>query len=110
MPASPLSPRNTAFAVWTGTKALFWGGGNGSPAPLTDGASYDPVSRTWAMLPAAPLRPDAMGRQAIVWTGTHMVVAQPETGAAFDPATSTWTTATPRRYRCCRDLSREGAG
>jgi hypothetical protein len=92
MPASPLSPRNAAFAVWTGTKALLWGGGNGSPAPLTDGASYDPASRTWAMLPAAPLRPDARGRQAIVWTGTHLVVIQPGAGAAFDPAASTWTT------------------
>ena len=92
MPASPLSPRNTAFAVWTGTRALFWGGGNGSVAPLMDGASYDPASRTWAMLPAAPVRADARGRQAIVWTGMQMVVIQPGAGAAFDPATSSWTT------------------
>jgi len=92
MPASPLSPRNTAFAVWTRTRALFWGGGNGSAVPLTDGASYDPASRTWAMLPAAPLRPDAEGRQAIVWTGTQMTVIQPEGGAAFNPAASSWTT------------------
>ncbi len=90
MPASPLSPRSGAFAVWTGTRALFWGGGNGSLPPLADGASYDPASRTWAMLPAAPVRPDA--RQAIVWTGTQMVVIQPEGGAAFDPAASSWTT------------------
>jgi hypothetical protein len=92
MPASPLSPRNTAFAVWTGTRALFWGGGNGSPTPLTDGASYDPASRTWTMLPAAPLRPDAGAHQTIVWTGTQMVVIQPGAGAAFDPAAGTWTT------------------
>lgn len=39
MPASPLSPRNTAFAVWTGTRALFWGGGNASGSVLMDGAS-----------------------------------------------------------------------
>jgi len=90
MPASPLSPRNGAFAVWTGTRALFWGGGNGSLTPLMDGASYDPASRTWAMLPTAPLRPDV--RQAIVWTGTQMIVIQPEGGAIFDPATNSWTT------------------
>ncbi len=89
MSASPLSPRNTAFAVWTGTRALFWGGGNGSLPPLADGASYDPASRTWAMLPDAPLRPD--DRQAIVWTGTQIVVIQSEGGAAFDPATNSWT-------------------
>lgn len=91
MPASPLSPRNTAFAVWTGTRALFWGGGDGALAPLTDGASYDPAGRTWAMLPAAPLRPDPGGRQATVWTGTQMVVIQPGGGAAFDPGTNSWT-------------------
>jgi hypothetical protein len=91
MPASPLSPRDGAFAVWTGTKALFWGGGNGSIVPLADGASYDPASRTWAMLPVAPLRPAAEHWQAIVWTGTQMVVIQPGVGAAFDPATSSWT-------------------
>src|SRR5579863_2188644 len=52
MPASPLSPRNGAFAVWTGTRALFWGG-YGSHSPRTDGANYDPARRTWTMLPAA---------------------------------------------------------
>ena len=91
MPASPLSPRAGVFAVWTGTRALFWGGGSGSVVPLADGASYDPANRSWAMLPAAPLRPDAEGRQEIVWTGAQMVVIQPGGGAAFDPATSSWT-------------------
>ena len=66
------------------------GGGNGKPAPLADGASYDPASRTWAMLPGLPLRPD--GRQAIAWTGTQRQVIQPEGGAAFNPAASAWTT------------------
>jgi hypothetical protein len=89
MPASPLSPRNTPFAVWTGTRALFWGGGNGY-AVLNDGASYDPASRTWAMLPAAPLPPDADGGQLIVWTGRQMVVIQRGSAAAFDPAASSW--------------------
>jgi len=91
MPASPLSPRNTAFAVWTGTTALFWGGGNGSLALLMNGASYDPTSRTWTMLPAAPLTGGFDNLQAIVWTGTQMVVIQPGAGAAFDPAARSWT-------------------
>lgn len=92
MPASPLSPRDGTFAVWTGTKALFWGGGNENGSLLMDGASYDPASGTWAMLPAAPLRPGAQGGRAVVWTGTQMVVIQPGAGAAFDPATRSWTT------------------
>jgi hypothetical protein len=91
MPASPLSPRNTAFAVWTGTEALFWGGGNRNGSTLMNGASYDPASRIWTMLPAAPLPADVDDPQAIVWTGTQMVVIQPGAGAAFDPATSSWT-------------------
>jgi hypothetical protein len=93
MPASPLSPRDSAFAVWTGTRALFWGGETGPAGSLLrNGASYDPASRTWAMLPAAPLPPDPDGPQAIVWTGTQMVVIQPGADAAFDPVTNSWTT------------------
>lgn len=91
MPASPLSPRNTAFAAWTGTTALFWGGGNGNGSVLMNGASYDPASRTWTMLPAAPLPTGLDDLQATVWTGTQMVVIQPGAGAAFDPASSSWT-------------------
>jgi hypothetical protein len=98
MPASPLSPRDwgapwtSVLAAWTGTRALFWGGENRNGSLLTSGASYDPASRTWAMLPAAPLPPDPRGPRAIVWTGTHMVVIQQGTSAAFDPATNSWTT------------------
>ena len=90
MSASPLSPRNTAFAVWTGSTALFWGGGNGNVSLLMNGASYDPASRTWTMLPAAPLPAGIDNLQAIAWTGTQMVVIQPGAGAAFDPATRSW--------------------
>jgi hypothetical protein len=91
MSASPLSPRDGAFAVWTGTTALFWGGGNGSPAQLMNGASYDPASKTWTVLPAGPLRAGIDDLQAVVWTGTRMVVIQPGAGAVFDPATRSWT-------------------
>jgi hypothetical protein len=92
MPASPLSPRDGAFAVWTGTAALIWGGGDAHGSQLMDGASYDPANRTWAMLPAAPLPPDRQSPQTITWTGTQMVVIQSGGGAAFDPATDSWTT------------------
>jgi hypothetical protein len=92
MSASPLSPRDSAHAVWTGTRALFWGGETGPAGSLLrNGASYDPARRTWAMLPTAPLPRDPDGPQAVVWTGTQMVVIQPEAGAAFDPATNSWT-------------------
>ena len=91
MPASPLSPRNTAFTFWFEGKAYFWGGGNLSPVPLMDGASYDPAGGRWTTMPTSLLRADADGRQAVVWTGTQMVVVQPSGGAAFDPALDIWT-------------------
>lgn len=91
MPASPLSPRNSAFAAWTGATALFWGGWNGDGSLLMNGASYDPATRTWTMLPAAPLPVGIDDLQAAVWTGAQMVVIQPGAGAAFDPTTRSWT-------------------
>src|SRR5258708_188851 len=60
-----------------GPRRRFWGGSGANGSLLMNGASYDPASRTWAMLPAVPLRPDAQRLQAIVWTGTQMVVIQP---------------------------------
>jgi hypothetical protein len=91
MPASPLSRRNGSFAVWTGTTALFWGGGGSTGLLDMNGASFDPSTRTWAVLPAAPLPTDAQRRQAIVWTGRQMVVIQPAASAAYTPATNSWT-------------------
>lgn len=91
MPASPLSPRNDAFAAWTGDRALIWGGGGGSDTLLMDGASYDPASRTWTPVPASPLQPGTDVDQAVVWTGTQMVVIQPAAAAAFNPSINTWT-------------------
>jgi hypothetical protein len=90
MPASPLSPRDAPFSAWTGTGALIWGGGNARGSRLLDGASYDPASRTWTMLPPAPLRLGPNDPQAVVWTGTQMAVIQPGAGAAFDPTTRSW--------------------
>ncbi|MEA2461206.1 MAG: hypothetical protein QOH90_1383, partial [Actinomycetota bacterium] len=53
---SPLSPRQLASHVWTGTRAIFWGGTEGeifegAGYSEKSGAVYDPELDQWEMLP-----------------------------------------------------------
>jgi hypothetical protein len=54
---SPLSGRADAIAAWTGEKLILLGGRPAGPTDaareFTDGASFDPTSGTWRMLPNA---------------------------------------------------------
>lgn len=99
MPPSPLEGRSGSSFAWTGGELLIWGGWDGGfrdPPYLGDGAAYDPIARTWRMLPAAPIG----ARTAFsVWTGTEMIVwgstdraARRVDGAAYDPMSNTWRT------------------
>jgi N-acetylneuraminic acid mutarotase len=73
------SSRATHAAVWTGTEMLIWGGAPLSGIvgsvdathPLSDGAAYNPATRTWR-----PLQAPATGLvgPAAMWTGTEMLV------------------------------------
>ncbi len=100
--APPIPARTDAAIVWTGKEVVIWGGFAATiPAtgttPLADGAAYDPSTRTWRVLPAAP-----MGARAVdaVWTGAEMVVLGGRSsnssptlygdGGAYDPATNSW--------------------
>jgi hypothetical protein len=104
-PDGPLAPRSGQVEVWTGHELLIWGGdtvpqlGSGAPAvPVADGAAYDPATRTWRLLPPAPL--SAREGAAAAWTGTEMVVVGGDSAgngstvfgdaAEYDPATNTW--------------------
>src|SRR5690606_31588462 len=54
----PLSGREAAASVWTGTELLIWGGGAGGDADgrtFADGAAYDPATDTWRTLAPSPL-------------------------------------------------------
>ena len=62
--------------VWTGREVLVWGGS--VPNPTTDpyagyprdGAAYDPATRTWRRMPAAPPSPPSLlTAYSAVWTG-----------------------------------------
>ncbi len=86
MATSPLSPREAAVSVWTGTEVIIWGGRVGNMA-LLDGAAYNPATDTWRTI-----TPNSWGHPGAhaVWTGTEMVVLAKNGGAAYDPATDTW--------------------
>jgi len=103
MSASPLSPREDALAVWTGQVVILWGGhndsdaNNGTEQGLDNGASYNPVTRKWKLLPPSPLSSrslataDWTGKLAIFIGGQSSNLASPPLdGATFNPATNTW--------------------
>ena len=72
LPPSPLEGRSGSAFAWTGRELLIWGGWDGgfrNPPYFGDGAAYDPIARTWRMLPAAPIE----ARTAFsVWTGEEI--------------------------------------
>jgi N-acetylneuraminic acid mutarotase len=104
LPPSPLAPRVGQTAVWTGRELVIWGGyvaeSRNHQRATNDGATYDPATRRWRLLPRAPLTPrtNAVG----VWTGNAVMIlggqpaiqtdkdrAEPD-GALYDPSTGTW--------------------
>ncbi len=103
LPPAPIASRESPAIVWTGKEMLVWGGSSAAaPAQETilhaDGAAYDPESRTWRRLPAAPLT--ARQYASATWTGTELVIwggytnADGSTiandGAAYNPVTNRW--------------------
>lgn len=72
------TPRSNAFAVWTGSEMIVWGGLGGDGVGLVDGAAFSPSTGEWAPISqVAP--PTARGRQEFrsgwnAWTGEEMLV------------------------------------
>jgi hypothetical protein len=96
---APIVARQSPSIAWTGKEMLVWGGisGDAKETLYADGAAYDPLSRTWRRLPAAPLT--ARQYPAAAWTGTEFVIWGGYTsvagfaandGAAYNPATNRW--------------------
>jgi hypothetical protein len=94
-PAPPYSAA-CAVSVWTGQELLYWGGDESCrEGPVKDeGAAFDPRTRTWRALPAAPI--DGRSSAAAVWTGEELVVwggwsgGVRDDGAAYRPTTDEW--------------------
>jgi hypothetical protein len=98
LPPSPLDGRANPAYAWTGTELLIWGGwkqGAGASFEyFDDGAAFNPSTRTWRTLPAAPV---AARSPFFVWTGDELLVSGSATrnrrmidGAAYDPGTNSW--------------------
>jgi hypothetical protein len=82
------SARGYYAAVWTGTEFLVWGGRD-NVGPLSDGARYNPETRTWAPMAPAPAgleRSEVTG----VWIDGRMLVAG-NGYALYDPQSDTWS-------------------
>jgi hypothetical protein len=118
----PLPPevRDEAAIVWTGQELVYWGGwprGAAVDQAKPDGFALDPETRTWRLLPPAPV--EGGGFEALsnrragakaVWTGSEVVFWDVETGdgassatLALDPTTGVWRRLddSPHRPTCC---------
>ena len=69
------SPRDAHTAVWTGSRMIVWGGQSqpNPPAPLGDGAEYDPVGDAWITTPSTGA-PTPRHSHVAVWTGDRMLI------------------------------------
>lgn len=73
---SPLSPRNAAKSVWTGTEVIVFGGTTQPECPmcdyaaygdtLYDGAAYDPATDTWRTIADLPSEASYIGNAVSV--------------------------------------------
>lgn len=105
LPPAPIGTRSEHSAVWTGEEVIFWGRspeGAGPRDGTAAGAAYQPDSKTWRVLPDAPIS-DRVAHQA-VWSGKEMVIwggrkgnTRPHHGAlhasdaaAYDPVKDAW--------------------
>ena len=99
----PLGPREGVHVVWTGDALVAVGGGSGDAIPDALGASYDPGTDEWTVLPDPPYEhwiPDSVsavdGKVVVVGGlesegGSSIDPQRPVPGAVYDPAAGTWT-------------------
>jgi len=88
--------RRAPILVWTGTRALLWGG-SADGQPVGGGALYDPAADTWTSI-AGGGGPSARTGAATAWSGTELYVVggsadgvtELNDGYAYDPAKGTW--------------------
>jgi N-acetylneuraminic acid mutarotase len=86
------STRSGHSSVWTGSRMVVWGGGNGSIA-FNTGGRYDPAANAWTPT-STTNAPSSRSSHTAIWTGNLMVVwggSGLNTGGRYDPGTDTWT-------------------
>jgi hypothetical protein len=115
VPAAPIGASGS-IGVWTGEQVLVWGGTStrnqgAEHYAQTQGASWDPRTGDWTLIPAAPTKNIPWYDLTGAWTGRELVVVtgngtQAGQGAAFDPATWTWRAVPlPWDVRACALIS-----
>jgi N-acetylneuraminic acid mutarotase len=94
--------RSDLVAVWTGQKAIFWGGYSPGSGYTNTGGLYDPSADAWAPTSLGPGLPGGRGGSTAVWTGTEMIVwggydanLRLNTGGRYDPAAEAWAPTSP---------------
>lgn len=89
------SAREEHSAIWTGSKMIIFGGYNQAQPNqlLNDGASYDPVTNTWAPI-SMQNAPSGRRLHKAYWTGSKMIIlggtGSGMSGGIYDPATDSW--------------------
>lgn len=85
--------------LWTGSKAIVWGGNTGGVS--SSGGVYDPDGNCWTATSMGTGKPSNRDLHTAVWTGTRMIIWGGSTstgvcndGAAYDPVTDTWSSIT----------------
>lgn len=97
MERPPLSPRGDVAAAWTGRELMIWGGDleafnmglSGPDRSFTDGATYDPTTRTWQAMASGPLPATATTPVAVA-TPRGVVIARDAKVAIWNPETNSW--------------------
>ncbi len=102
VPWAPLSTTNAPSArslhtmLWTGTRAIVWGGRTAAGVQTDTGAMYDPDTDTWTTMSTTGA-PVARSAHSAVWTGTEMIVwggfgggISRNDGGAYNPSTDMW--------------------
>jgi len=97
LPPAPITARADPASAWTGRQLLIWGGNFGPQGDQLagDGAAYDPTTKRWTKLPAAPI--SARSQMASAWTGSELFVWGGNAadgiagdGALYNPITMKW--------------------
>ena len=99
MPIAGAPPVRFNFSlVWTGTRAVLWGGDVLGQRPAT-GGRFDPATGVWSAIsqvnvPPGRTSPTAVwtGHQVIFWGGGTAAAGYPTVHGGYDPVADTWTT------------------
>jgi len=94
---APATPRQNHGAAWTGSELCFFGGRSAAGGTdLPDGGCYDPVARSWRLLPTEG-GPTGATNPSVLWIKDRLCVwggwnasGFQANGACWTPGAATW--------------------